>query len=432
MIESVLPAEGKILCAVSGGIDSMYMLCRLLENNRDLAVGHFNHHLRGEESDRDERFVLDFCAARGIDVYVGGGDCAAYARQNGLGIESAARALRYQFLRATAVRIGAVRIATAHTADDNAETILLHLVRGAGLDGLCGIPPQRDNIIRPILDETRAQAETYLAAHAISHVEDSTNATDDYTRNFLRHRVMPALRQLNPSFAEAATRATRHLRADADFLDAMTERFLRAYADDGSVDAVSLAGAPAAVAGRAVRRLVRSELSAEHVNMVLRVAAEGGCADLPGLRVERRGNRVFFGVEAAPILPDRVIFPGEIVSLPEAGVEVRCALSTEKPLIHNTLTSFCFAYTEICGNITVGARREGDTMRPLGRGCTKQIRRLLAENDCPAQLRNSVPVIRDEKGVLLLYGCCADERAAVESAGPYLCFEFLQIQSEDK
>ena len=432
MIEALLPAAGKILCAVSGGIDSVYMLCRLADSGREVAAAHFNHGLRGAEADRDERFVGELCAGRGIPFYAGRGDCAAYARQNKLSIETAARELRYQFLQATAQKIGAACIATAHTADDNAETLLLHLARGAGAEGLCGIPPRRDNIIRPILDETRAEAERYLATHAIAHVEDSTNAADDYARNFLRHRVMPALRQLNPSFSQAAARATQHLRDDTAFLNDMTERFLRACADSGSVDASALAAAPAAIAGRAVRRLAGASLSAEHVAMVLRVAERGGCADLPGLRAERRGGRVFFGAEAAPALPDRVIFPGETVSLPEAGLTLRCALSMEKPPIHNPLTSFCFAYAQICGNITVGARREGDTLRPVGRGCTKQLRRLLAESGCPAPLRDAVPVVRDEKGVLLLYGCCADERSAAAAAeGTYLLFEFSQIQSEE-
>ena len=134
-----LLSKGKLtLCAVSGGIDSMYLLCRLSELGYPLAAAHFNHRLRGEESDRDEAFVRNFCRERDIPFYAGSGDVAAEAGRRGIGTEEAARILRYEFLEKTADEVGADLIATAHTADDNAETILLNLARGAGLRGLCG------------------------------------------------------------------------------------------------------------------------------------------------------------------------------------------------------------------------------------------------------------------------------------------------------
>ena len=136
----LLPDEGLILCAVSGGVDSMYLLSTLFESGHAVAAAHFNHGLRGAEADRDEAFVRDFCAGRGIAFHAGRGDTRAYAARNRLGIEEAARTLRYAFLERTADICGAAVIATAHTADDNAETLLMHLTRGAGLHGLGGIP----------------------------------------------------------------------------------------------------------------------------------------------------------------------------------------------------------------------------------------------------------------------------------------------------
>lgn len=145
------------------------------------------------------------CAGLGVEAYSGRGDVAAFARENGLGTEDAARRLRYGFLEQTADALGADAIATAHTADDNAETMLLNLARGAGLRGLCGIPPRRGRVIRPILGVTRAEIDAYLELKGVGHVEDSTNAGDDYARNRIRHHAVPALRSVNPEFSRAAS-----------------------------------------------------------------------------------------------------------------------------------------------------------------------------------------------------------------------------------
>jgi tRNA(Ile)-lysidine synthase len=155
-------------------------LLHWLGNQKDLhlCAAHFEHGLRGEESRRDAAFVAEYCAAHKIPCAVEHGDVAAFAREKGLGIEEAARELRYAFLERTAADWDCDRIATAHNADDNAETLLLNLVRGAGTAGLSGIPPRRGKIVRPLLGFTRREIEAYLNEHEIPHVEDSSNASD--------------------------------------------------------------------------------------------------------------------------------------------------------------------------------------------------------------------------------------------------------------
>ena len=204
MDTKLLPRDGLILCAVSGGADSMYLLARLRELGYTVAAGHYNHGLRGTEADRDEAFVRDFCAARGIPFVSEKGDVAAFAAEQGMGTEAAARTLRYAFLERAADDLGAAVIATAHTAGDNAETVLLHLARGSGLKGLGGIPPKRGRVVRPMLDVTRAEVESYLAEHDIKYVTDSTNGEDDYARNRVRHGAVPALETVNPAFLRTA------------------------------------------------------------------------------------------------------------------------------------------------------------------------------------------------------------------------------------
>ena len=229
-----LPARGRpALCAVSGGLDSMCLLdllarwCR--EREAGLAAAHFNHHLRGAESDRDEAFVRDWCAAHDIPFVSGSGDVRGLAEREGLSLEEAARNLRYAFLRREAEKLGQhIRIYTAHHADDNAETILFNLIRGTGAAGLAGMAYQQDGICRPLLDVTRAELAAYAAAHGIPHVEDSTNADPDAAaRNFLRLEVLPRLKQINPRAVEHINGAGRRLREMESGMEDLTERFLR-------------------------------------------------------------------------------------------------------------------------------------------------------------------------------------------------------------
>ena len=197
--EGLIAAGDRVLCAVSGGADSMAMLWCLHSLREELSISvcavHFNHRLRGAESDRDEAFVRAFCAEHGIELTVGTAAVDAYTAS---GVEETARRLRYAFFET----LPCDKLATAHTADDNAETVLLHLLRGAGLRGLCGIPPRRGRYIRPLLCVTRGQITDYLRQEGIMWVEDSSNAADDCRRNRLRHQVMPLLKLEMPELAD--------------------------------------------------------------------------------------------------------------------------------------------------------------------------------------------------------------------------------------
>ncbi len=204
----VSPGE-QVICAVSGGADSMallwamYLLRDKLRIN--LAAAHFNHHLRGEESDRDEGFVRKFCEDYSIPFYSGG----AVVTPGPKGLEAAAREARYGFFQTLPGKI-----ATAHTADDNAETVLMHLVRGTGLKGLGGIAPVNGRMIRPMLTVTRQTVLEFLEEYHIPWITDSSNETDAFLRNRLRHHVMPLLKQENPSLAENMTAMALRLRQD--------------------------------------------------------------------------------------------------------------------------------------------------------------------------------------------------------------------------
>ena len=202
-----------VVCAVSGGADSMALLWAMYllkeEWQLRLSAAHFNHCLREEESDRDEAFVRAFCHGYRIPLQTG----SARVIPGKKGLEAAAREARYAFLNTLPGKI-----ATAHTADDNAETVLLHLVRGTGLKGLGGIAPANGRIIRPMLNVTRADVEAFLAEYRIPHVEDSSNGSDAFLRNRLRHEVMPLLRQENPRISRNLSAMALRLRLDEQAL----------------------------------------------------------------------------------------------------------------------------------------------------------------------------------------------------------------------
>lgn len=223
-----------VLVAVSGGPDSLALLHALDSLRIDigllgLSAAHFHHGLREQEADDDAAFVADFCAARGIACIAARADVAREAAQAHVSIQQAARAARYGFLARAAQECGANKVATAHTQDDQAETVLMNVLRGTGTDGLRGIPARRGQYVRPLLGTSRADTEAYCAAHALLPRRDSSNSDPShYTRNRVRHALLPLLEQdYHPGTREALLRLSQIAAAESDFLHAHAETALR-------------------------------------------------------------------------------------------------------------------------------------------------------------------------------------------------------------
>ena len=326
--------------------------------------------------------------------------------------EEAARELRYDFLRRAAARFGCDRIATAHNAGDNAETMLFNLARGTGGAGLRGIPPVRGEIVRPLLGVTRREIEAYLAENGISHVEDSTNGSDDYSRNLIRHHASPVLREINLGFETAMLRTAELLREDEDCLNGLAADFISANLTGGSLPLDGINALPTAIASRVMRRMCPKTLSAVHVDALLALCkGEGfGYADVPGLRVRREQGRLWFGGETAAEMPERELIPGETLYIPEAGVKIISTLTNYTQEINSPLKTYCFKCENICGTIVCTARRSGDRMRPRGRGCAKKLKSLFLEAGMTSRERDTAVVLRDEKGIMAVLGLAVDER----------------------
>ena len=384
-----------IVCAVSGGADSMALLWAMYllkeEWELDLSAAHFNHHLRGEESDRDEAFVRDFCDGYGIPLHVGHGHVEAGKK----GLEAAARDARYAYFATLSGKI-----ATAHTADDNAETVLMHLVRGTGLKGLGGIAPKRGNLIRPMLSITRADVERFLDEFAVSSISDSSNGTDQFLRNRLRHHVMPLLKEENPRLAENLSSMALRLRSDEQALSDL------AAADDPDVEV--LRNMAPAVRARALERFLKTN----------------GVREPEAVHMQLLESLVFSGNPSA-----RANFPGgitigrnyktlEVISESE-GVKLDFTCSPAEEIIN---TPDVFTVVPV-GNVYVRSRQTGDRIRLPGG--TRTVKKLFIDRKIPAARRDCVPILCDDAGILGIPGIAVNlDRVAVTLPATQIKFHF--------
>ena len=407
--EMVRPGD-TVICAVSGGADSMALLWGLWLLKEKLGIrleaAHFNHNLRGEESRRDAEFVEKFCDFHDIKLHLGSANVVAGAK----GLEAAARDARYGFLRSLNGTI-----ATAHTADDNAETVLMHLLRGSGLRGLGGITPKSEGLIRPMLDVTRAQVEEFLAENYIRHIEDSSNESDAFLRNRLRHGVMPLLRSENPSIARGLSAAAQRIRQDAALLDD-----LAAQIEAENVPA--LRNAPGPLRRRAIEGFLRKngfpEPSAEHIAQAEAVVFSenpSARATFGSLTLVRSYDRLLAQREQI-VLAERKLPREGLTELPEIGLAVRTAIvDGPGPWV-------------VCpqGQMILRSRRSGDALTTGGG--TKSLKKRFIDRKIPQWERLAVPVIADEAGVLAVYGLGIDENP--RAGDQYVRIEFVTISAE--
>ncbi|MBQ3531538.1 MAG: tRNA lysidine(34) synthetase TilS [Oscillospiraceae bacterium] len=415
---------GGIVAAISGGCDSsvlFHVLWRLsTEMGFKIICAHINHNLRGSESDRDEAFVRSLCEKYGIECRVLSANVTEYAEKNHLSTEEAGRKLRYEFLEHCANELCEnAKIATAHSLSDCAETYIFNSARGASLSGICGIPPVRGKIIRPLIEFSREQIEAYANEHGVDYVTDSTNLTDEYTRNKIRHGVIPVMKEINPGFEKAFLRLSKNLYESRDFIDSEAEKLLEKSKTEGGFDGKILKNAHPALKNRAAAMILENFGFSFDFERTLRLAERFGNEDFKeelskNEYLVQKGGIVFKEAKTkkSPEISETAFAEGEFLISPEKTAEI-LILSYEEfknsYKLNNFVLKDTFDFDKIKGNAVIRSRKEGD--KADIHGGTKTLKKLFIEEKIPAETRNSVAVISDEEGVVWVEGLGAAKRA---------------------
>lgn len=412
-----MPLKNKqVVVALSGGADSMALLNALnqLKNEYGITLSacHVNHGIRGENSDRDEAFVKSECEKLGIPLSVLHADVPKEAAANGIGLEECGRRVRYDFFASFENCI----IATAHTLSDKCETLLLNITRGSSAKGLGSIPPVRGNIIRPLIDCTRADIEGFCRENSISYVTDETNFEDTYSRNRIRLKVIPQLKQINPSFENAVSRLTECATDDEEYFSAITQRIICQSELSGNYRADIIAAEHFAVRRRVIAEILNKSADIKpeliHIKAVDSILSGGRTQVLRDTIVEVRNGILTIN----PIVSDFTEWECDFSTLSAetpagkffAEVINRNDLP-QKQIVHNKVIDFdC-----IVGDCVIRNRRAGDKMKLAGSNCTKTLKKIF--NEKHADNRNNLAVIADENGILWVQGIGCSDRCKIKN-----------------
>lgn len=422
----LLEQGDRVVAAVSGGADSTALLHVLISIKElyhlSLYAFHFNHMIRGEEADRDEDFVRSLCESWGIPFTAVRRDVPRLAASGGESIELCGRRLRYAALEEYAHSLGGAKIATAHHRGDNTETVLLNLIRGTGAAGLGGIPVRRGGVIRPLLRCSREEIEAYCRENHLAYVTDSTNHDDAYTRNRLRHSILPQLRELNPSLDEGVERMASLMR-DADaYLNRISTEELNRAKIDGGYSCERLTGLDRAVLTYAVKNFLSdagAPVDSLHIGLVADAMRTGGSVDLGRgyravcaqgiLRITRQDDA------PDPLYLAFTDYPGTVryrirggCAFPVSGSEQENAEKVHKKFLQN-----CIPCDIITSDTVVRRRRAGDTFTDPRRGVTKTLKKLLNELKIPRERRDSLTVVASGSTVLWIEGVGTSQQARI-------------------
>lgn len=435
----LLPRGGSAVVGLSGGADSIALLTILLrlapQNDWRITAAHFNHGIRGVGAEADELFVRDFCEAHGVPLCVETCDVPSYARANGMSIESAGRTLRYEFLERARQRFECDAIAVAHHMDDNAESLLLHLVRGSGLMGLTGMQPMRGNIIRPLLNVRRSEIEAFLDEEGVAFCTDETNLIADGTRNRLRLDIIPYVEEhINPAIVTTLCSTAQLLLRDEAYLSAVAQKALEDSRVLDGFDRAALDALPVPIKTRAIRiALAEAGATAD----IERVHVEAICELLHG----RTGARLALPHVEAWVSYSLIKFG---VPNPHEPFETPLIISG---VTHTPLGNFKCEITDGCagffksrsvafmdmdavlrlgGSLCVRTRRDGDRFRPVGAPGRRKLKDYLIDKKIDRVERNNIPVVAVNDEVLFVTGFASSESVKItDETARMLKIEYL-------
>ncbi len=398
-----IDVNGKGLCVcLSGGADSVSLLRGLVsiapKYGFTVFACHFNHMIRGDESDRDEMFCKELCEKLNIKIFRGRHDVPEYAKYYKLSMEEAARDCRYAFFKRVCERDSVDYCVTAHNMNDDAETLLFNLIRGTGLNGATAIAPNKDKILRPLLKVKRCEIESYLEEIGQDFVTDSTNESLEYSRNYIRHKLIPDIEALNPSVIEALSKYIESCRTDREYFDSIVDMNLES----------NLFNVPKAVRDRVIIKKYKlfcgGSLNYQMISDIEKAIDSKTRTIIPLYgnteAIVEKGN-VKFNYKS-----ETVSFSFDSVNVDEGenrlfGERVSLIIGEEQKHFENInkiSTTDKLSFDNIIGGINVRNRRIGDKI--LIHGMHKSLKKLFIENKIPKEYRDIIPILSDDEGII--------------------------------
>lgn len=429
---NLFKSGSSVLVGLSGGADSVCLthILHALSKELDITVytAHVNHGIRGSEALSDELFAKDFSESLGLKCFVKRADIPAIAEAEGISEETAGRKIRYGFFDEICGKYNIDYIATAHNKNDNAETMLMNFMRGSSTNGLCGIPYKRANIIRPLLDVGRDEIEEYCRNHNLEYVTDSTNLSDSYTRNKIRHIMLPLIeKEFNSGFIDTVTANSRLIREDNALLERMSKDFYVKNVHKGIIDSSILKAADIAIQRRVIRFMLSdayggiNDIPAKYVCDVLKLSNNQSGANInlaDGIVVRNDFGRLVVDKvgESEPFLYEAEV--GETVEIPQIKKRVTVMEASYRDSDKNTVFLSCAA----AQRIIVRSRKRGDKFYPVGMTGSKKVKQYFIDKKIPRHKRGLIPII-EVNGEIASVGERIDRRFCFEDKGIKIKFE---------
>lgn len=424
---NMLQKGEKVCVGLSGGADSTCLLLALKKLGYDVFAVHVNHHLRGDESDRDMAFCQNLCNKLNVPLEIFHIDVKKNSEEKGLSIETTARNLRYEIFAKCGTN---AKIATAHNLNDCLETTIFNLARGTGLKGICGIPPVRENIIRPLIETSREEIESYLLAENQDFVTDSTNMQTDYSRNKIRHLIIPQLKEINGNLLETYKNTRGNLYEDMDFLEQKSNKLFNKSKTntENTYDLREALNQHSAIKNRVFSHILREnnvEISHEKITELENLCKYAGKINIK--------KDTFFIFEDGKLTVEE-----SHESLPQIGFHIN---EPRKYKFHNRYFSYSIYeynkvnrkftknvldYGKIKGDIFVRNRRDGDKIQLCGRNFTSSVKKLFNAY-VPLHLRDLRVILADDSGLIFVEGFGCADRVKIDENTQFI----LEIHLDD-
>lgn len=425
----------RVLIGLSGGADSICLTYTLnllrSELGLELFTAHLNHGIRGDEAMRDEQFAQSFSENLGIKCFTERADIPCLAKNSGKSEETIAREVRYAFFERILNKYEIDKIATAHNRNDNAETILMNLIRGGTLSALCGIPYKRGNIVRPLLNVKREQIEKYCKLNQLEFVTDSTNLTDDYTRNKIRHIFIPQIEnEFNPNFIETVTSNAVLNQEENNYLKKLADEAYRKTVTDSIIDISALQEYDTAIQ----RRIVRNALE-EHYNTSDGITSQSICDILElakknsGKSINIHNNTIVKNEYGKLIITNNLPITEVCFEYRISVGEMQIIDEIKKKIVVSKTNSrktdgAVYLDPHNAEEITVRSKRTGDKFYPSGMSGSKKLKEYFIDSKIPKDKRSNIPVI-EINGKIGAVGRRVDERFLFKDKG--IKIEFFDI-----